>query len=78
MMEQIIAAGRFKHINCAIRSENFLQIAVRIDVSFVFHILQFIFLNVGPEFFRYFRAWKGTFADNCREIIAYFHRLHKL
>jgi len=69
--------GHFKHGDGFLAAEDILQRVVGVDVGAFLLILQAIFLDVGPQLLRHFRAWDRLAADDQGEFGVGLYRLHE-
>jgi hypothetical protein len=67
----------FKHVDRFFAAKDFLELLVWVDVSFVFHILQIIFLDIRPKFLGHFGTRHWAIADDRSQLSAWLHWLHE-
>jgi len=69
--------GHLKHVYNPFSLENFLQVCVGIDIASILFVLKAVLFDVHPEFFDNLGTGHWPFADDCSQVLADFHRLHK-
>jgi len=66
-----------KHRDLTFTSEDWLELVIGYDISFIRRILKIIFFDIYPHLLDYLSSGHWAFADNDLEFWCQVHRLHK-
>ena len=69
--------NHLEHRNNRFSFENFFQVSVGINIASVLFVLKAVLFDVHPEFFDNLGTGHWPLTDDCSQVLADFHRLHK-